>query len=219
LNLQTKSKFKDNLGLYVITTESKERSHIDVAKAAIEAGISIIQYRDKNSSSKILFERAKELRKLTESSDALLIINDRIDIAIAINADGVHLGQDDIYLDVARKILGYDYIIGISATSYDEAIAASKSGADYIGLGPIFPTPSKVDAAPPIGIEGLVEVRQDVKIPIVAIGGITAENIEGVVLAGADGIAVISAVASAPNMVEAAKLLKQKINHAKALGN
>lgn len=217
MNLSFQSKLKDNPGLYVITIDAPGRGHIEVAKAAIEAGVSIIQFRDKQVSSRKLFDYAAHLRELTKKANVSLIINDRIDIALAVKADGVHLGQDDLSLKEAKRILGNDYIIGISATCFNEAVEAARNGADYIGLGPIYPTPSKDDAADPIGVEGLLSVREAIDIPIVAIGGITADNIEEVVRAGADGIAVISAVASASNMVEAARELNGKIKNARLL--
>lgn len=215
LNSQIRLRLQASIGLYVITTELPGRDHIDVARAAIEGGVSIIQYRDKNASSRTLLNRAYALRKLTKESGALLIINDRIDIALAVGADGVHLGQDDLPYGDARRILGDAHIIGISATCLEEATAAAGSGADYIGLGPIFPTSSKDDAAPPIGIEGLASVRKSVDVPIVAIGGITVDNIEEVVSAGSDGIAVISAVAAANDMAGSARILDEMIRRTK----
>lgn len=202
-------------GLYVITTESPQRSHIDIAKASIEAGVSFIQYRDKNASTRKLFETALKLREITRKARTKLIINDRVDIALAVKADGVHLGQDDMPLEHARDILGDRYIIGISTSCLEEAMEAERGGADYIGLGPIYPTPSKDDAGSPIGIEGLMAARESVDIPIVAIGGLTADNIEQVVSAGSDGIAVISAVASALDMAEASRRLNELIERAK----
>ncbi len=200
----------------MVTIETSDKSHFDIAKAAIEGGASIIQYRDKHASSRKLFEDALQLRNLTRDAGALLIINDRADIALAVEADGVHLGQDDLSLAEARRIVGDTYIIGISATCFDEAVEAANQGADYIGLGPVFPTPSKDDAAPPIGLEGVAAVREAVDIPIVAIGGITIDNIEEVIQAGSDGIAVISAVASAPDMVAAARMITTMIQDALA---
>jgi len=199
----------------MVTIETPGKSHFDIAKAAIDVGASIIQYRDKYASSRKLFADAFELRRLTRDAGALLIINDRVDIALAVEADGVHLGQDDLSLGEARRIVGDIYIIGISATCIDEAVEAAEQGADYIGLGPIFPTPSKNDAAPPMGLDGLVEIRETVDVPIVAIGGITIDNIEEVVRAGADGIAVISAVASAPDMTSAARTITDMIQNAR----
>lgn len=215
MNLSFRSRLSNSLGLYVVTAEFPGKSHIDVATAAIEGGALIIQYREKDTSSRKLLETAGKLRELTSKADVKLIINDRVDIALAIRADGVHLGQDDLTLEAAKNIMGYDYIIGISATNFDEALAAAKDGADYIGLGPIYPTPSKDDAAPPIGLEGLSAVAEAINIPVVAIGGITIDNVEEVVMAGADAIAVISAVAAAEDMAGAARSLNGIIKRTK----
>lgn len=200
----------------MVTTETPGKSHVDVAKAAIEGGASIIQYRDKNASSRKLLNDALALRRITRETGVMLIINDRVDIALAVEADGVHLGQDDLPLDEARRIVGDTYIIGISATRLNEAVDAAKQGADYIGLGPIFPTPSKDDASEPIGLEGLTNVRAAIDLPIVAIGGITIDNIEEVIKAGSDGIAVISAVASAPDMSAAARTITGLIQNTRS---
>lgn len=207
MSLSFQSKLSKITGLYMVTTEHHGKSHIEVAAAAIEGGASIIQYREKYGSSRMLLKTASMLRELTNEAGVNLIINDRVDIALAVGADGVHLGQDDLSLEAARNIMGDKYIIGVSATNFDEAIDAASGGADYIGLGPIFPTPSKDDAAPPMGLDGLSAVARAVKIPIIAIGGITADNAGDVIMLGADGIAVISAVAAADDMVGAARLL------------
>jgi thiamine-phosphate pyrophosphorylase len=202
-------------GLYMVTVESAGRTHLEVAEAALKGGAITIQYRDKVSSSRVMMERAVAIRKLTEEHDALFIVNDRIDIAMAAEADGVHLGQDDVDIDTAKRIMGNNYIIGISATNYDEAIVAANKGADYVGVGPIFPTLSKDDVAEPIGIEGLSKIRKSLSIPIVAIGGITVDNSGDVVRAEANAVAVISAVASANNMAEAALRLLESVSRAK----
>ncbi len=139
-------------------------------------------------------------------------MNDRVDVAAAVGADGVHLGQEDIPLEAARKMLGSMAIIGVSAACVEEAIEAERGGADYLGVGPIFPTPSKDDAGEPIGLDGLKEIRRAVNIPLIAIGGINQDNLEAVMEAGADGAAVISAVAGAEDMVAAARRLAQIID-------
>jgi len=203
------------LGLYMVTAQTEHRSHIDVARAAIKGGATVVQLRDKHASTGELFVYASELREITREAGVMLIINDRIDIALAVEADGVHLGQEDIALEVAKRVLGHNYIIGISATNLEEAIEASRGGADYIGLGPIFPTPSKDDAAPPMGLDGLEAVKAVVDVPIVAIGGLTRDNIEDTVKAGSDGIAVISAITSADDMEKAAQELSDMIGKAK----
>jgi thiamine-phosphate pyrophosphorylase len=140
-----------------------------------------------------------------------LIVNDRVDIALACKADGVHLGQDDMPLPYAREILGKNRIIGISVVRPDEAEAAEKAGADYIGAGPVFRTMSKEDIGPLLGIEGLRTIREKVKIPILAIGGISAANVADVISAGADGVAVISAITAAKKPVQATTKLMEAI--------
>ncbi len=200
--------------LYVITTnllESK-RTHIDVAREAILGGATVIQLREKTSGSREILETAYEIRRLTKKKDIPFIINDRLDIAMAIDSDGVHLGQEDMPPDIARRLLGKQLIVGVSATNLQEAVEAEQQGADYLGVGPIFATPSKDDAAEPMGLEGLAEIRRKVKIPIVAIGGITPENVRQVITAGADGVAVISAIARAPDMKKATESLWRRIN-------
>jgi thiamine-phosphate pyrophosphorylase len=206
---------KDNLGLYMVTADLPGRTHLEVAEAAIEGGATVIQYRDKTATGREMYECALKIRELATGRKILFIVNDRIDIAQAVEADGVHLGREDIEIDIVREIMGNECIIGISATTFKEAVEASEKGADYIGVGPIFPTPSKDDAAEPIGIRGLRQIREALSIPIVAIGGISIDNSEDIVKAGADGIAVISAVAGARDMVAAAKELTARITLAK----
>jgi len=206
---------KERVGLYVVTADYRERTHIGMAKAAVAGGARIIQYREKKASSRVMLEAATRLRAVTAASGALLIINDRVDIALAVNADGVHLGQDDMPCRAARKLMGDGYIIGVSATNFSEAVEAAHDGADYIGLGPIYPTMSKDDAAPAMGIEGLVKVVAAVSVPVVAIGGLTADNIGGVLEAGADGIAMISAIAGAADMENETALLNDMIGRYK----
>lgn len=215
MSSQFRAELKDNMGLYVITTEAPGKSHLDVASAAIEGGAKIIQYRDKLSTNRRMYDIAKGLRKLTEDAGVKLIINDRVDLVLAVGADGVHLGEDDFSLKVTRGILGPEYIIGISATSIDEAVVAYRDGADYIGVGPVYHTNSKKCAVPPIGIEGIAEIKVMVmNLPMVAIGGISIDNVDEVMSVKPDGIAVISAVASAQNMAEAVRMLNEKIQRA-----
>ena len=206
---------EDRVGLYVVTADHRGRTHVGMAKAAVSGGAGTIQYREKKASSRAMLETASRLRAITAAAGALLIINDRIDIALAVNADGVHLGQDDMPCRAARELLGDGYIIGISATNLSEAVEAAKDGADYIGLGPIYPTISKDDAAPAMGIEGLEKVVSAVSVPVVAIGGLTADNIGGVVAAGAAGIATISAIAGADDMENEARRLSELIKRYK----
>ncbi len=203
-------------GLYVITCEdpSRGRGHLEVAEAALKGGATTIQLRDKHMPAKELYRLAEEMKLLVKSCalGSIFIINDRVDVAAAVGADGVHLGQEDLPLEAARKILGKTAIIGVSAANVKEAVEAERGGANYLGVGPVFPTPSKDDAGEPIGLGGLEEIRRAVSIPLIAIGGINQDNLEAVLKAGADGAAVISAVAGAEDMVVAAQRLAQMID-------
>jgi thiamine-phosphate pyrophosphorylase len=203
--------------LCVITrnVEHLNRTHLDVARAALEGGATIIQFRDKELDSRALLDLATQLRQLTRARGATFIVNDRVDIALASDADGLHLGQDDLPISVARGILAPSALIGASATTPREALAAQQAGASYLGVGPIFPTPSKPDAGEAIGLSALTDIRRAVAIPVLAIGGLTCENIPGVIHAGADGIAVISAVAEAPDMAAAAANLLRCLQQAR----
>ncbi len=174
--------------------------------AALSAGVRFFQYRDKSGSRKEIFETCLQLASVARESGALFVVNDHADIALAVDAGGVHLGQDDLPIDTARKILGRDKIIGISTHSPEEAAEAEAAGADYIGFGPVFTTATK-DAGRIQGTEGIAEIRKRVKLPIIAIGGINPTNVRDVMQSGADGAAVISAVLSAPDMKQAAEIL------------
>lgn len=159
----------------------------------LRAGLKWVQYRDKEKSRREIYEEAIRLRKLTKDFNAALIVNDYVDIALAVGADGVHLGQDDLPVREAREIMGRDKIIGISTHSLEQAIDAEKEGADYIGFGPVFHTVTK-DAGRPKGTDILQEIKRHVQIPVIAIGGINLENIKLVLDTGVDAVAVASAI-------------------------
>lgn len=167
----------------------------EIAEQSLRSGVKWLQYRDKKSSRKEIYEHALKLRQLTKEFRAFFTVNDHVDIALAVNADGVHLGQEDFPLKEAKKILTDKTIIGISTHSLEQAINAEKQGADYIGFGPVFRTKTK-DAGEPKGIEMLKEIKNAVKIPLVAIGGINAENLSSVLGAGADAVAAASAISN-----------------------
>jgi thiamine-phosphate pyrophosphorylase len=182
-------------GYYFITDSSLSRAgNVQDVKSALSAGVKVVQYREKNSSSASMYREALELRGLCRQNGALFIVNDRIDIALTVEADGVHLGQKDIPYTAARRILPRGMIIGISAGTLAEALEAAASGADYLGVGPIFSTSTKTDADEPCGPELIRIVRGQCDLPIVAIGGIDEYNASGVISAGADMICSISAV-------------------------
>jgi len=197
--------------LYVITDRRWGRSHLEVARAAIEGGATAIQLRDKEATTRELIEAGLALRDLTREREVAFIINDRVDVALAVDADGVHVGQDDMPATLARKLVGPDKIVGVSASTIEEALQAEADGADYISASPVFATPTKPDAAPPTGLEGLRAIVEAVRIPVVAIGGINEGNVEEVIRAGAAGVAVISAVVGAPDIAAAARRLRQRI--------
>ncbi len=200
--------------LCVITTEIPElnRSHLDVAQAAVEGGATLIQLRGKNKSVREMVEVGKQVRELTVKAGAPLIVNDRLDVALTLGADGVHLGQDDLPPSLARRVWP-EGIIGLSITCFQELNEVE--GVSYLGVGPVFPTPSKPDAAPPLGLEKFEEICQTTSLPVIAIGGITASNAEDVLRAGASGIAVISEVAMASDMVKATRQLKEIVENFK----
>ena len=191
--------------IYPITDlELSGLSHLDQTKALIEGGATLIQIRDKTSSSKAFFEAAEECFDYCRSKNVKLIINDRVDTAMIVRADGVHLGQEDLPPTQARKLLGPEPIIGFSTHTLEQAVAAVCQPVDYIAFGPVFPTSSKTDADTVVGIEKLREVRRHVgSFQLVAIGGINLENVEDVLKSGADSAAMISAlVAKNSNIAE-----------------
>jgi len=199
--------------LYVIIDKKAAigRDLAYIAEEAIAGGADIIQLRDKESQARELVEAGRAIRKVVGKDKALFIVNDRPDIALAIGADGVHLGQDDLPVDCARSVLGKDKIIGLSTHSLEQAAAAQDSGADYIGVGPVFSTPTK-PGYKAVGL-GLIErVKEMNGIPFVAIGGISAANIGDVIAAGASRVAVVRAVCGAKDVRGAAKRLKDKLS-------
>jgi thiamine-phosphate pyrophosphorylase len=199
--------------LYVVTDAglSRGRSHRAVIEAAIVGGATVVQYREKHASTRQMIEEALELRDLTRRAGVPLIVNDRVDVALAVDADGVHVGQDDMPVALARRLIG-NKLLGVSAHNLSEALQAVRDGADYLGVGPIFATTTKPDAAAPIGLDGLRAIRQHVSIPIVAIGGINQANAADVMRAGADGIAVVSAVVAADDVTAAARQLRALVS-------
>ena len=203
-------------GLYAIidTQALKGCSHIEVAGQAIYGGAKTIQLRDKLLSKKELLPVAQQLRNLCAEHNVLFIVNDYLDLALAVGADGLHLGQNDLPTKVARKLLPIDKILGCSTTTVDQAINAQSEGADYIAVGSIYPTTSK-ETVKVIGLETLRQIRQTVTLPLVAIGGINKNNAGEVIAAGADSVAVISAILEAKNIKEAARQIAAQFETAK----
>lgn len=186
-------------GYYFITDKAlSRRGNISDIKSAIKSSVSIIQYRTKNDSTVNMIKEASIIKKLCRKS--LFIINDRIDVAFSIDADGIHIGQGDMPYALVKKILGMDKIIGVSVNSIEEAVLAEKNGASYLGVGPIFKTSTKSDAGMPSGIKLIKDIKRHSSLPIVAIGGITLENGKSVINAGASSICAISAVVTKPDV-------------------
>jgi thiamine-phosphate pyrophosphorylase len=177
---------KYNFGAYVITSGD----HVKIAREACRGGAKVVQYRDKTSSRQEMLKIADEIRKITKEYNSLFIVNDLVDIALMSGADGVHLGQDDVPIRRAREITPDGFIIGISTHSYEQALTAEKSGADYIGIGPVFATPTKENYAP-IGVSVVREVIRNVNIPVVAIGGLNIGNIGESVEIGVQNVAMV----------------------------
>lgn len=208
-----RKELRKRLALHVLTDRewSRGRDMLTIAAAAIDGGATVIQLRDKTASTRFLVEEGLALRKLTRDRDVLLIINDRIDVALAIDADGAHVGQDDMPAQIARQLLGPERILGVSAGNLAEAKPALAAGADYLGVGPIYPTLAKSDAGPATGYLLLSELAQSTETPLVAIGGVTAENAGAIMAAGASGIAVIRAVVHAEDVTGATRALYEAI--------
>lgn len=206
--------------LYVVTDEKigRGRSHAELAARAVAGGADVIQLRDKYLSGRALFDAALTVREITLDAGALFIVNDRLDVALASGADGVHLGAGDLPIREARRIAPPGFIIGASVGSAATAVRAAVEGADYVALSPTFATGSKNDAGPGHGLMMLSAVRTAVSLPLVAIGGITPANVDDVIAAGADGVAVISAVVGKDDVTAAARDLRARIAAAKARG-
>ncbi|NJD63195.1 MAG: thiamine phosphate synthase [Deltaproteobacteria bacterium] len=203
--------------LYVITDErpGRGRSHLQIAEAAIRGGADVVQLRDKTASGRRLYDIAVQMRRLTRDAGVPFVVNDRLDVALAVDADGVHLGREDLPASVARRILAPGKIVGVSVETVEEAVMAEKDGADYLGAGPVFEARgSKADAGEPLGLDLIARIRRNCRLPIVAIGGINTENARLVREAGADAAAVISAVAWADDVAQAARLLKRELTAA-----
>ena len=194
-------KAQPDYSIYLVTDDGclQGRALIDCVREALEGGVTLVQYRAKTASSAEMYAEVLQLKALCDSFKVPLIINDRLDIAMAVGAAGVHLGQDDLPCAAARKILGEDYIIGVSAHNPAEAKAALQSGADYLGCGAGFGTATKADVKK-LGTEGLTAICREKGLPVVGIGGVTADNYREVRAAGADGAAIVSGILAQPDI-------------------
>jgi len=206
-----KEKLND-IDLYFITdSRLTGRTVLEDVGSAIHAGVKIIQYREKDLTTREMIDEAGKICRLCRENDVLFIINDRVDIALAVDADGVHLGNEDMPYEAARRILGNTKIIGLTVHDVGEAIEAERIGADYIGISPIFETTTKPDAGTPAGTDLIKYIKKAVKIPFVAIGGINQDNIKSVLEAGARSIAVISAIVTKDDVEKECKKFREVI--------
>jgi thiamine-phosphate pyrophosphorylase len=194
------------------------KDHVAIAEAALTGGADVIQLRDKQGSLRDLVRQARLIQALCRARGATFIVNDRVDVTLAADADGAHVGQEDLPAEAARRLLGPRRILGVSTHSLAQAEAAVGAGADYIGFGPMFATGTKHTGYSPRGLQGLREVRAAVRIPILAIGGISLENVAEVIQAGANAPAVISAIVAAPDIAVAAAEFFRRVLKAKGLG-
>lgn len=204
--------------VYVITAgpeQARGRSHLEIAAAAIRGGATAIQLRMKDAPARAIVETARAIAPRCREAGVAFIVNDRVDVALVSEADGVHVGQDDLAAEDARALLGAAPFLGVSAATVDEAAAAERAGADYLGVGAVYGTGTKADAGAAIGLARISEIAASSNLPVVGIGGITIASAGAVVRAGAAGVAVITAVTMAEDMVEATRRLRQEVDRAR----
>ena len=203
-----------DLRLYLVTDRALARGRplVDLVRQAVDGGVTIVQLREKETSTREFVDVAKALREMLAPLGVPLVINDRLDVALAVGADGVHLGQDDMPAAAARGLLGKDKLLGVSVSTVEEARRAEAEGADYLGVSPIYATPTKTDTPSPVGLAGLAAVRAATRLPLVAIGGLHADNLSEVLANGVEGIAVVSAIMAADDPGAAARKLRARID-------
>lgn len=191
-------------GIYALTSEphSLGRSNIEVSREILKAGVKILQYREKSKKQGEMYRECLQLRRMTREAGALFIVNDHLELALAVDADGVHVGQDDLPLEVVRELVGPTRMIGVSTHTPEQARAAVEGGADYIGVGPIYETRTKTDVCAPVGLDYLRYVVENTDIPFVAIGGIKEHNLAEVVEAGAVTVALVTDIVGSSNIAE-----------------
>lgn len=205
-----------DLSLYLVTDRglARGRTTAEIVRAAVAGGVTCVQLREKNGPTRLFVEEARLVRDVLAGTGVPLIINDRVDVALAVGADGLHLGQTDMSLADARAIAP-GLIIGVSVENPEQALLAQTQGADYLGLSPVFSTPTKTDTAPPLGLDGVALIRSRASVPMVGIGGIGPGNAAQVLRAGCDGVAVVSAIVAASDPQAAARELKTIIQRTK----
>lgn len=203
---------KLDLSLYLVTDNSDDvEKFLNTIEEAIKGGVTVVQIREKTAETLDFYNLALKVKEITTKYDVPLIINDRVDVALAIDADGVHVGQSDMPCDVTRRLIGKDKILGVSASTVDEAQKAERDGADYIGTGAVFPTATK-DDAPSVTKDGLKEVVKSINIPVVAIGGINHDNASELIDTGIAGLSVVSAIMSADDPKKSSEELLKIFN-------
>jgi thiamine-phosphate pyrophosphorylase len=206
-----------DLSVYVLTDRHLvgKRPVADVVRAAVRGGATLVQLRDKHASDSEMLALGRAIHQVTHAAGIPLIVNDRPEVVLALKAEGLHIGKNDIDPGEARRLIGPQRLLGCSPQTVEEAQQAEELGADYLGIGDVYGTSSKPDADPPIGLEKLATMVQSVSIPVVAIGGITAENAAATIQAGAVGVAVISAVMAAEDPEEATRHLRTIVDDAR----
>ena len=207
------------LALVVVTDpDCAGRELVEVVEGALHGGASAVQLRSKSGPTREMVELGRRLRAATAAAGALLFVNDRVDVAMVVGADGAHLGDDDLPLGAARRIAPPGFLLGRSVDTAEEARTAEREGADYVGAGPVLATPSKLDAAEAIGVAGIAAIRAATSLPVVAIGGVDAANAAEVARSGADGVAVIRAVMRAADPAAVARELVEAVRSARPAG-
>lgn len=206
-----------NYSLYLVTDAALagRRAIEEIVREAVAGGVTVVQLREKAASSREMLRRARALKEILAPRGVPLIVNDRCDVALAARADGVHVGQGDLPCALVRELAGPGLVIGVSVSTVEEAVQAERDGADYLGVSPVFETPTKADTPPAAGLDGLRRIREAVRLPLVAIGGIRAGNAAAAIRAGADGIAVVSAIMAAPDPRAAARALAAEVARAR----
>ena len=202
------NKRKFDCSLYLVTDGGSGENFCRIVEQALQGGVTLVQLREKMADTRSFYELALRVKKITAAYDVPLIINDRLDIALAADADGLHVGQEDLPVAVARRFLGAGKILGATAATQQDAIAAEHDGADYIGSGAVYPTSTKPNK-PVLPLHILTQITQAVRIPVVAIGGITADNVTPLLQAGVDGVAVVSAIMSSSEPAVVSKAFKK----------
>ncbi len=205
--------------LYLVTDQDlcRGRDLVDTVMEAVAGGVTAVQIREKNASARAFFQLALALKRRLAKQDVPLIINDRVDVAVAADADGVHVGQTDLPAAQVREMIGPDKILGISINTFEQMEEAARNQVDYLSLSPVFPTPTKTDTTEPFGISGLKKARTLTRLPLITIGGVNLENIHEIMSTGLDGVALVSAICSADSPEQAARTLAEKIRQAREL--